>query len=68
MNRDAARDADRLMASARAHGAVSLTRFDDAPSALEFARCVGANAPCVVSARALETSPALSRARREWVD
>lgn len=68
MNPDAARDADRLMASARAHGAVSLTRFDVAPSALEFARCVGANAPCVMSARALETSPALSRARREWVD
>jgi len=68
MRGDAARDADRLMASARAHGVVSCVRFDDAPSALEFARCVGENAPCVMSARALETSPALSRARREWVD
>ena len=56
------------MTSARAHGVLTVARFDRAPSALEFARRVGANAPCVMGANALETSPALARARREWVD
>ena len=63
-----ARAFDRLMTSARAHGVLTVARFDRAPSALEFARRVGANAPCVMGANALETSPALARARREWVD
>ena len=63
-----ARAFDRLMTSARAHGALTVGRFERAPSALEFARHVGANAPCVMGANALETSPALARARREWVD
>ena len=63
-----ARAFDRLMTSARAHGVLTVTRFDRAPSALEFARRVGANAPCVMGANALDTSPALARARREWVD
>lgn len=63
-----ARAFDRLMTSARAHGVLTVTRFDRAPSALEFARRVGANAPCVISANALDMSPALARARREWVD